>query len=229
MKYTPLIGADMTGRLGAVIASKNRYGTYFREGAIPVNPQSSRQNTVRSAFQFLANRWSATLTPAERAGWTNYATAVPVMGKNGKSQFITGFSMFLRCNTAIFLASGSIYNPGPAVMSLPEADPTMIVTISAATQNMSVAFNNALPWANEANGHLLVHAGTPQLSTRNFFGGPHRYAGKVNGGVSPPTSPATIACPYTVQAGQKVWIRCRVSRADGRLSEFFRTSCNVGA
>jgi hypothetical protein len=230
MKYTPLLGADMTGRLGAVIASKNRYGTYFREGSIPVNPQTDRQSVVRNAFQFLTNRWNATLSDAERAAWNNYAAAVPIIGVNGKSQKITGFTMFIRNNVAIFTATGSIFNPGPAILSLPETDPTVAITASAATQLISVSFNNALGWANEVGGHMFIHGGEPQLATRYFFKGPYRYAGKIDGAVSAPTSPKTFTAPFHISVGQKLFAQMRVSRADGRLSNFFQpNSVIVGA
>lgn len=229
MRYTPLIGADMSGRMGAVIASRNRYGSYFREGAIPVNPSTGRQGHVRTAFQYLTGYWKSGLNAGQRASWDEYALDVPITGGNGKSQIITGFNHFVRSNVARVVAGAGIIDPGPAELSLPEVDTTLAVAISAATQNITVTFNNALDWANEVGGHLLVHCGTPQNSTRNFFKGPYRYAGKVNGGVAPPASPATIATAFTYLAGQKVWVQCRVARADGRLSEFFRASCSVGA
>jgi hypothetical protein len=221
MKYTPLIGADMTGRLGALIASRNKYGPYFREGAIPVNPQTSRQVSIRSAFQFLTNRWSASLTDAERSAWDTYAANVPIIGVNGKSQKITGFSMFIRSNVSIFTWTGSIFNPGPVIQSLPEVDPTVVVTAVASTQLVSVAFNVALPWAIESGGHMFIQMGLPQLGTRNFFKGPYRGAGKIDGAVTPPTSPKTFTAPFHIGVGQKLYFQLRVARADGRLSNSF--------
>lgn len=226
MKYTPLIGTDMTGRLGGVIASKNMYGPYFRDGSIPVNPQTSRQTAIRSAFQFLTERWHSVLTDTMRSAWDVYAKAVPIIGVNGKSQKISGFCMFIRSNVSIFTWTGSIFNPGPAVLSLPEVDPTVAVTAVAATQLLSVAFNNALPYANETGGHLFIQMGVPQLTTRNFFKGPYRGAGKVDGAVIPPTSPKTFTAPFNISVGQKLYFQCRVARADGRLSNcFWPSSC----
>jgi hypothetical protein len=229
MKFTPLIGADMSGRMGAIIASRNRYGGYFREGAIPVNPNTSRQGDVRTAFQYLTQYWSSSLNAGQRASWNEYAAIVPITGSNGKSQLITGFNHFVRSNVAKVIAGTAIVDPGPAILTLPEVDTTLAAAISAATQNISVTFNNALDWANEAGGYMLIHCGTPQQETRDFFKGPYRYAGKITGGVVPPASPATIAAAFTYLTGQKVWVQARVVRADGRLSEFFRTICIVSA
>ena len=229
MKYTPLIGADMTGRLGAVIASKNRYGGYFREGAIPVNPNSARQAVVRNVFAAMTVRWSSTLTAAQRLGWETYAANVPIIGRNGKSQNLTGFSMFVRCATACYQCGTAVPDAPPIIQSLPETDPSVTVSASTATQLLTVNFNNALPWANEAGGHLTGHMGLPQIASREFFGGPYRYCVSINGNVAPPASPQTFPVPFPVATGQKIWTQFRVVRADGRISGFFRTNATVSA
>jgi hypothetical protein len=221
MKYTPLLGADMSGRLGAIIASKNRYGPYFREGTIPVNPQSDRQTAVRTAFMYFTNRWSAVLTQSNRDDWNNYAANVPIIGTNGKSQKITGFAMYIRCSVAKQMADGTPSDYCSPTLSLPASALGVVCSAVASTQLVSVTFTNTEDWAKEANGFLLVHMGLPQLLTRNFFKGPYRYMGKVVGSVTPPTSPQTMTASFHIQVGQKLYFQCRVLRADGRLSNFF--------
>ena len=51
------------------------------------------------------------------------------------------------------------------ILSLPETYPLFAVTASQSTQLLSVTFNNALPYANEASGALVVTLGTPQLGS----------------------------------------------------------------
>lgn len=221
MKYTALIGTDMSGRLGGIIASRNKYGPYFRNGVIPVNPQSPRQSLVRSVFQILTNRWSSKLTEANRNDWKNYAANVPILGANGSSQFITGFAMYVRCNSARVAAGGTAVDAGPATLSMPEVDSTVVVTAVAATQLCSVSFNATMPWAAEVGGFLFVHMGLPQLLTRCFFKGPFRYMDKVAGAIQPPTSPKTMTAPFSIVVGQKLFFQLRVARADGRLSNLF--------
>ena len=213
---------QMSGSLGGLTASHNRFGSYFRSRTIPTNPNSSRQNVVRSQLAALSQYWNATLTSTQRSQWDVYAAAVPWTNRVGQSVKLTGFNMFCRSNAALLQAGLTQVDDGPAILTLPETDPTLAVTISAATQLASVAYDNSLPWANEAGGALLISIGTPQAASRNYFGGPYRYAGLEAGSTpTPPTSPQTVTCPFTVQAGQKVWCEARVVRADGRLSTRF--------
>jgi hypothetical protein len=57
----------------------------------------------------------------------------------------------------------------------------------------------------------------------NFFKGPYRYAGRINGAVSPPVSPQNVTWPFVVAVGQKVFAQFRCILADGRVSSTFRT------
>jgi hypothetical protein len=66
---------------------------------------------------------------------------------------------------------------------------------------------------------MFGYISRPQNITKNFFRGPYRYAGKIEGdSVTPPTSPATLVSDFPYAAGQRAFLRVRVSRADGRLS-----------
>ena len=229
MKVTSFLFATMSGKMGGVVAAHNRYGSYLRNKVIPVNPQSTRQEAMRAIFQYLTNLWNSSSMAAYRAGWDLYAANVKVKDRNGNAQNITGFNMFIRCNSVRYMADAWANPVPPSVMSLPEVDAACSATISAATQNMSVQFTNTLPWANEENGKLCVFQGQPILGNRNFFKGPWRYAGKITGHlVGPPADPYTVACSFPVAAGQLVYVKFRVSRADGRLSEPFLCHCTVG-
>jgi hypothetical protein len=53
-------------------------------------------------------------------------------------------------------------------------------------------------------------------------------AGAIEGNATTaPTSPTTKTVPYQVQTGQKVYTKIRIVRADGRVSEFFRTGSAI--
>jgi len=39
-------------------------------------------------------------------------------------------------------------------------------------------------------------------------------------GLAVPAGPAVIASPFPFAEGNRIWVRSRVGRADGRLSEF---------
>jgi len=215
--------AGISGKVGGSVYAKNKSGSYVRNWAKPVNPNTSRQQQARNNLSAMAEYWSGTLTAAQRTAWDLYASNVPVLNRLGESINLSGFNMFCRSNAAILAVGGDVVPDGPTIFSLPEEDPTMSAAISAASQEISVSFDDSLAWANEEGGYLSVQVGQPQIASKSFFAAPYRYAGKVEGdGATPPTSPAAIALPYVVSAGQKVWVKVRVIRADGRISEPFQ-------
>jgi len=106
--------------------------------------------------------------------------------------------------------------------SLAETDPSIVASADASEQLLSTVFNNALAWAGEVGGYLLVSMSKPQDPGITYYGGPWRYIGRVAGAVVPPISPAGVAVYTTVTTGQRVWARYRILRADNRLSEPFQ-------
>lgn len=222
--------ADIRGSIGGTVFSKNRYGSYSRNRTIPVNPSSTSQQKIRSAVSQIRDAWFNTLTDAQRAEWATYAANVTVLNRLGESINLTGWNMFCRSNLAALYNDLAIIADGPAEFSLPAQDSTLAITASEATQLVSVAFDTGADWVGEDDAYLLVYASKPQNATKNFFVGPYNLAGKVAGDSgTPPISPQTIAVPTAVVSGQKLFVQCRILRADGRLSEPFRASCTCGA
>lgn len=214
----------MAGKIAGTVFARNRSGAYARAWAKPVNPRTDRQNAIRALTGILAGLWAA-LSAAQRAAWNLYANGVTVTNRLGESMKLSGYNMFCRSNAARLYASLDAVSDGPIVMNLAEADETLAATITAATNTVAVAFDNTKDWANEDDGAMLIYVGEPQNGNVQFFNGPWRYAGKIEGdGTTAPSSPANITAPFEIGVGQKVFVQARVSRADGRLSEFFRTS-----
>ena len=222
MKYTsPIISAG-SGSIGGTTYSHNRYGQYMRGRVVPVNPNSERQDAVRAVFADLAQRWLSTLTTAQRAAWNNYGANVAVKDKLGQDIYLSGLNHYIRSNTALIQAGLTRVDIGPTVFTLPETDPALDAGASEATQNLAVVFDDGLDWVDIDEAALLVHVGLPQNPTINFFGGPYRYAGKIEGdSITPPTTPATVGSPFTIAEDQKIFVRARIVLADGRLSNFF--------
>ena len=220
----------MSGKLAGNIFARNASGNTVRAFTKPVNPNTSLQQAVRNAIIALTGRWSSTLTDAERAEWATYANAVNWQNRLGETIKLTGFNHYIRSNAAIDAAGGVTVDTGPAILSLPDGDSSMSVTISEATQNISVAFDDSMAWVDEDGGHMLVSMGTPQNITRNFFNGPWRIAGTIDGsGTVAPTTPHDLTAPFAVQEGQLVYVKARIIRADGRVSQFFRSFAICGA
>ena len=217
-----------SGSIAGTTHARNRYGNYIRARTKPVNPRSIRQTNVRGYIGLLAQRWHDTLTAGMRITWNTYANAVAMKNRLGETTYMTGFNHYLRTNTVRLQCENSKCDNGPTVLSLPEKDPTFAVSASAATQLLTITFDDTLPWTDIAASILGVWMGEPQLVTRNFFGGPWKYAGNIPGNQE---SPKTMAPPMTLVAGQKIWVYGRIATGptDSRLSEPMYASCTVGA
>ena len=150
--------------------------------------------------------------------------------KLGETIYNTGFNHFVRGNASRARLGLDIVAAGPTTLTLPEKDTTVAITASVATQKVSLTFDNAQAWAKEVDSYMLLFVGQPVSVTRNYFAGPWKYAGKVDGVAAPaPTSPAAIDSPFTLVLGQKVNAYAVIVRKDGRVSEKMYASCAVAA
>jgi len=211
---------QMSGSIAGNTFARNRYGNYVRSRTKPVNPNSTSQGVARSSVSFLTARWHDTLTAAQRVAWGTYANAVAMKNKLGETTYLSGFNHYIRSNAQRKQNALSTISAGPTTLALPGKDTTLAIQLNAAAQQISVVFDNTLPWAAETGSYMLLYMGSPQLATRNFFAGPWKYAGKISGATgSAPTSPQVINAPFTITAGQKVWCYATIVMLDGRVTE----------
>ena len=219
-----------TGSVAGNTFARNRYGAYVRARTKPVNPNSTRQQAVRSAIADLASRWAQILTAVQRTAWNLYANSVIMKNRLGEDIHLSGYNHYIRSNTLLLQIGGTLVDNGPTVFELPEKDSTLSCTASEATQLVSVAFDDTFTWLDLDDAHLHVKMGTPQNPQRNFFGGPWRYMASIAGdSVAPPTTPDDQAVPFVIAELQRIWIEARIVLPDGRVSEPFQADCFCAA
>lgn len=218
MKYTSLIAATGSGSAGGGTASHNRGGQYFRRRAIPVNPSTAQQEAVRSLFATCQAAWSNTLTGAQRSAWDTYALNTPVIDTLGNSVNAGGKGMYTRGNVPRLQASLTRIDAGPTTFGLPAMTNPAVTTLVASTGILTFTYTNTDPWAIAVGGALLVFISRPQPLAVNGFKGPFRFAGRILGAATPPTSPGTVTSPFTYAATQRGFVRFISVDSIGRLS-----------
>lgn len=229
VKVGGLVG-NLSGSLGGITASHNRFGTYFRNRTKPTDPNSGLQQTVRSAFAFLSARWSQTLTAAQRTGWNLYGSSVVMKNKLGQDINLTGYNHYIRSNLILQQNGITLVDAPPTIFELPAQDSAFACTYSEATQLGSAAFDDTMDWVDEDDAYMLIFTGSPQNPQRNFFNGPWRYAHAIAGdSTTAPTTPETFTAPFVVSELQRIWTYGRIARADGRLSEPFQVDALASA
>lgn len=227
MKFSSHVYAAVSGSVGGLTYAHNQGGMYCRTRAVPTNPNTSFQQVMRNAMGALTTRWLTTLTALQRTGWGTFAANVPIVDALGQSRTISALAWYIKANSLRLQSGLSVVDAPPIIFEL--ATLTLPVpTIVAAGTTSSLAFTNTDAWAGEVGGALLVYASRPQNATKNFFNGPYRYAGRVNGAGTPPTSPAVITLPYSIAGtGSKMFFKFISVRADGRPSATFRVAATA--
>jgi len=221
---------DMRGSIGGTVYSRNKSGAIARARTTPINPKTALQSAIRAILAFVSQLWRTGTTAAQKAAWAVFAANVPAKNKLGEVISLSGFNQFVKSNTAAQNAGLPNVAAAPVVFTLPGEDPTLAVVVSEAAQTIAVTFDATRDWADEDNAALLVYMGVPQDDSIEFFDGPWRYAGAILGDdTTPPVTGDAVACPYPVAAGQKIFTRAKIIRADGRLSDSFRTSIIASA
>lgn len=220
---------EMSGSKGGTTFARNRFGAYARQRIKPVNPSTPRQQAQRSIFALLTNLWNTVLTQDQRNAWDAYAANVPMVNRLGQMIYPTGFNHYCRSNSLILQVEGTRIDDAPQIFLKGEQDPTFAVDGVESTQKLSITFDNALEWAGEVGGYMAIFLGLPRMTKVNFFKGPWRYAGKIAGAGTAPTSPQAVDVSFPVTEGQKIWAQARIIRADGRVSDPFRSTGVVGA
>lgn len=221
---------QMAGSIAGTVFARNRYGNYARARTKPTNPNTARQQAVRGYLASLTTRWAQTLTAVQRTAWNLYASNVIMTNRLGESINLSGYNHYIRSNLWALDLAATPVDAGPTTFELPEKDGTLAVSISEATQLISLTFDDTAEWCDEDGAYLVILQGQPVNAQRNFFAGPFRGSVNVAGdSTTPPTSPQTVACVFQSTEGSKSWVQCRILRADGRLSEPFRASALVAA
>lgn len=216
---SPLL-SQASGSLAGAVFSHNKGGMYMRARTTPTNPNTVAQIAVRDSMRVCVDAWTNVLDDAERESWNLYAFNTPLLNKLGQPTKRSGQNMFVRSNVPRLQAGESLVQTGPAVFDLGSFSPATGPTADASTSLITFAFNNADDWANELGSSMLVYQSRPVNPTVVFFKGPWQLATTVAGdSMTPPTSPKSFTSLFAMVAGQKIFLKLRVTRADGRYTD----------
>ncbi len=218
MLFSSPIFSQASGSIAGLVFAHGRAGMTVRSKSTPTNPNTARQRNVRHALAVLAPQWGQTLSAAERDAWNLYAANVTMTNALGQTVKLTGQNHFLRTNIPRIQSALSVLATAPTVFDLgnftaPTIDGTVI-----ATQVVQIGFDNTDAWANVIGGAMLVYIGRPTGPGQDFFRGGYRFGEGIFGFPGAPASPASIVSPWRLNVGNQIWVTCRVTQLDGRLS-----------
>lgn len=233
-----------SGSIGGMTASRNRGGMYMRARAIPTNPNSERQQQVRSVFGSLIQSWEGDLSDEQRESWNDYAQGFPVTNRVGDAITLSGQQMYVRINAIRRRLAVSTLTASVNTLLV---DPPAIIDTGAPVaaidsfelnnvgDELTVDFQFATPV--DAAGIVVFQVGNPINASRRFYKGPYKLAGTTPlfaaTDTDQQTDPLEFAEPadwvggFVPQAGQRVPVRARNVFQDGRISQVFETVVTV--
>ena len=188
-----ILDVPQSGSLAGTTSSRNRFGQYRRTRAVPVNPASAAQGTVRARMSANAASWR-TLTSAQRAGWKSLGLSITRTDSLGQVYNMNGFMAYCSVNNVLDEMGSAALADAPE-LDTPDALLTVAITLS--TVAFSLAYTvTPMP----ADTKLFVYA-SPQVSAGREFNGDFRF---LFSSAAAAASPANILAAYTAKFGVPV-------------------------
>lgn len=130
MKYVPsaLIG-QLSKKQGSTVAAHNRFGSYFRNRVIPVNPRKTLQTFARGVLSGFASLYRA-LSASDRAAWIALGQSIVRSDSLGQPYTLTGLQAYVSVNRNIRVYGGTAVTTAP-VLTVPTQIASVTITAAA--------------------------------------------------------------------------------------------------
>lgn len=198
-RYTSLIIATASGKVGGLVFAHNSFGLNMRKLAKPANVQSPPQTAQRTHLRIASANWRH-LSPTDQASWIAYAAATPVQDrKTGLTMYISGMSMYARCANVAVKLGQPLPGTAPGLTAWPVI-PAPTGSCSPGVRLLQVAFASPPP----AGFYTLLYASLPQSTGKHFFRNPKNFVGYLT---SASTSPTSFAIPVAPSLQQQLYCR----------------------
>lgn len=197
MKYIGLLSSAASGKLGGVVASHNRGGSYFRHHTVPVQPRTASQIANRNQLASMSGAFKA-LTQAQINGWNALGTSVTLKSKLGTTYHPTGQQLFVSCNRHLAqIGTTSLLSTAPTIPTIPGLTTFTITqpTPGTTVTTLPYTISPALP----ATMGCVWKATSVQTTGRNFAG--KSLYRTIQGDNPASASPADLFSAYTARFG----------------------------
>lgn len=208
--------ADARGSTGGLCVTRSAAGSIARTRIKCVNPRSDLQRARRAGLSQWAERWSGTVTEAQRTAWRDWAANSPGTNKLGDTITLSGFNCYARLNTLRALAELAAQDAAPTAYGT-AGSPAF--TVEPTTDNNYRIGEPGSPWDSSAdNTHIIFFESYPQgpgrIATPNRFAILTFVAGD---SVAPPGWPATPSSAYILPLDHHSFIKGVYLDEDGRV------------
>lgn len=164
----PFYSGQASGKVGSLVASRNRNGAYIRQNAKPVRPNTPTQTLRKYEFVQASNAFLQ-LSTTHVDEWNDFSDNYTVPNKLGDATRITGRNWFIGLNSRI-LALGVSVALSPPLNPEPTFLPNVSVAQTAAGNAITAGISVSLP----AGSSLWVYGTNALTKTRRFKSGSMR-------------------------------------------------------
>ena len=199
VKYSALL-ESMRNKLNGSVASRNRYGNYWRNKTSPINRQTEWQTAVRAQFANNSSAWRG-LTPAQRESWNAASANFPFTDVFGDQLQLSGNSLYLKLNQNLQNMGESTISEPPQPAAVPDAG---TVTVLATGGTVTVQASGTPG----ANGTFMIYVAANVSPGKQYVKNLYKFVA-VEADLS---SPADITAAVTerfgsLTAGTAVWAK----------------------
>jgi hypothetical protein len=206
MKFKPLLGTDLSGHLGGVVASHNTYASYFRQRKHPVNRKTAPQQAQRLALQIVSAAWRSLGADVQQS-WI--VAKLTKKSRSGNVVTLSGQAAWMYINVLR-------QRLGLALISLPPSSdspvsftvPTVVVT---APNLLDITFDVSDEW-NAVGGGVIISCTAPLGPGVQY----DQSFSAVGSGAGPLTVGLSLTLPFVVPVSGTVRVRFHCSGPDGR-------------
>ena len=218
VQFSPIISA-VRKKLGNVVFTVNRFGPVMRKRVKGINPKSTNQSTVRTAFS-AATRSFAGLGTTDQAAWDSAAAGIPKSDIFGKSYTNTGNQLQVEVNTVRGLCGLALAATPPATGGAAPGVPTAVAGVG--TTNVVTV---TVPTMATNHGFYLCYTTAGLKTSQLFIGSKYRLASVTPTAASGTTftfTPETRNSKLSFAAGQDVAVKIVLVDINGyKLSTYY--------
>lgn len=180
------------GSAGGTVASRNTYGTYFRNKVTPINPSTVAQQLVRSFMATVAQTWRD-LLQSQRDVWDQITSSYQTTDIFGDLFKYTGFNLFMKLNRNLLEIGESQITDAPAPAAV-QGLLSLEIGIDIFSNDFLVTYTPVI----DANTKVLVYATAPQSAGKKFVKSEYR---KIDVMEAADVSPFDIITEYETKFG----------------------------
>lgn len=200
------IVAEIRGKIGATVFSRNHAGAYIRERVTPINPQTVAQTVVRTFFTATAQAWRS-LTSVQRLMWHTAVNSFKATDIFGDVKTLTGSQLYQKLNLNIRNIGGTPISVPPTPEAVPVMDSMSFVS-DVSDDTVIVTYSPVIP----ATVTVELFATAPMSAGKNFVKSEFKKLGNY---LAADVSPLDVTAEYKAifggvgSVGQKIFIKAR--------------------